>query len=126
MTPMGRCENRIIAMISKNLRSAIHFCGPNMVFGATDVSARSLRTTGAMVLFCVSVNIINLIGRWCSYEMIFSLNVQAKSIMRNTSSLMLAHGIYYFFPNKRHSISNFFSCPPVLLDPNSSNVSPCA
>ena len=47
-----------------------------------------------MALLCSGVDhdIISLIGRWRSDEMMRYLHVQAEPIMRNFSKLMISHG----------------------------------
>ena len=49
-----------------------------------------------MALLCSGVDkdIINLIGRWRSDEMMRYLHVQAEPIMRNFSKLMISNGNY--------------------------------
>jgi hypothetical protein len=66
-----------------------------------DVSARSLRASGAMALLNsgVDTDIIRLIGLWRSDEMLCYLHVQAEPLMRGYSSLMLAGGNYTLHPN---------------------------
>ena len=69
-------------MISKTLNTAVMFCNPNLGFEAKDVYGHSLLSTGAMALLCVSVenNIINMIGRWRSNEMLRYLHEQAEPL----------------------------------------------
>ena len=64
-------------MISKNLKSAVGVCGINLGFEAKDVSARSLRATGAMALLCPGSDsdIIKIIGHWQSDKMLRYLHV---------------------------------------------------
>lgn len=78
-------------LITKTLRNAVTFLGPDLGFLASDVSARSLRAAGATALLVgkVDTNIISLLGRWRSDEMLRYLHLQAEPIMRNFSRIML-------------------------------------
>ena len=75
--------------------------GTHLGFTYKDVSAWSLRTAGAMALLCsiVDNDIINLIGRCRSDEVLRYLHVQAEPIMRNLSKLMISHGNYNLLPH---------------------------
>ena len=102
MTPVGSRKKITSTMISKTLKTAIGFYGPNLGFKAKDVSARSLRTSGAMELLWsgLDINIIKLIGRWCSNEMLRYLHVQEGPLMTSFSRIMLTHGNYSFLPHQ--------------------------
>ena len=78
-------------LITKTLRDAVTYLGPNLGFLASDVSARSLRAAGATALLVgkVDTNVITLLGRWRSDEMLRYLHLQAEPIMRNFSRIML-------------------------------------
>ena len=69
-----------------------HFCHPT----PNEVSARSLRSAGAMALLCAHVDsdTIRLLGRWRSDEMLRYLHVQAQPIMHQFSQRMLHAGSY--------------------------------
>ena len=84
-------------MITSHLKATVKLLvGNHMSFTYQDVSAQSLRSAGAMELLCSGVNndIISLIGRWRSDEMLHYLHLQAEPIMRNYSKLMISHGNY--------------------------------
>jgi hypothetical protein len=87
--------------ISDNLRTAVSVLGTTYGFTRSDISARSLRVSGAMALLCGSVdtNIICLIRCWPSDEMLRYLHVQAEPVMRCHSTLMLSGGEYTLHPN---------------------------
>ena len=89
------------ADISAVLRLAVAILGTGLGFAPKDVSARSLRASGAMALLCarVDTDVIKLLGRWRSDEMLRYLHVQAKPVMRNFSSRMLQHGAFTLLPN---------------------------
>jgi hypothetical protein len=55
-----------------------------------------------MALLCggVDTDIIRLIGRWHSDEMLRYLHVQAEPVMRRHSTLMLSGGEYTLHPNR--------------------------
>ena len=54
-----------------------------------------------MALLCAQVdaNVIQLIGRWRSDEMLRYLHVQTEPVMRDFSSRMLQHGSFTLHPN---------------------------
>jgi hypothetical protein len=89
------------ADISAALRKVCLFMGPRFGFQATDISARSLRASGAMALLCAQVDsdLIQLLGRWRSDEMLRYLHIQAAPVMRDFSSRMLNHGSFTLHPN---------------------------
>jgi hypothetical protein len=71
-------------------------------FAAKEVSARPLRTAGAIALLCAHVNsnTIRLLGRWRPNEMLCYLTEQAQPIiMRDFSSRMLQGGQYTLLLN---------------------------
>jgi hypothetical protein len=89
--------------ISLTLRTAITVLGPaTLGFLPTDVSARSLRASGAMALLCahVDTDVIRLIGRWRLDEMLRYLYLQADSLMKGFSSKMLNRGNFVLIPNQ--------------------------
>jgi hypothetical protein len=59
-----------------------------------------MRAAGATALLCAQVNtdIIQLIGRWRSYEMLRYLHVQAEPVMRHFAQQMLNHGSFTMHP----------------------------
>jgi hypothetical protein len=81
------------SQITDALRATVALCDSNQLgFLPSDVSARSLRAAGAMALLCAEVDtdIIRLIGRWRSDEMLRYLHVQAEPVMRGFAPRMLA------------------------------------
>ena len=78
-------------MISKTLKNAVGFCGSNLGFEAEYLSFRSLHAAVAMSLLCLvfDSNVINLIGRWHSNNILRHIQVQVEPLMRNLSWLML-------------------------------------
>ena len=66
------------------------------------VSARSLRAGGAMALLCarVDTNIIRLVGRWRSDEMLRYLHLQAYPLMRTFARRMCAAGSFSLLPDQ--------------------------
>ena len=88
--------------ITDVLRIACTAMGPRFGFSPADISARSLRASGAMALLCAQVDtdIIRLLGRWRSDEMLRYLTVQAAPVMRDFSSRMLNHGSFTLHPNQ--------------------------
>lgn len=90
------------ADITSALRLSCMLLGPTYGFLASDISARSLRASGAMALLCAHVDsdTIRLLGRWRSDEMLRYLHIQAEPIMRDFSSRMLQHGTFRLNPNE--------------------------
>ena len=70
--------------------------GPSVGISPSDISARSLRASGAMALLCAQVDsdTIRLLGRWRSDEMLRYLHVQAQPVMKNFARRMLEGGHY--------------------------------
>ena len=90
------------ADITEALRTAVIALGPQALgFLPSDISARSLRAAGAMALLCahVDTDLIRLLGRWRSDEMMRYLHLQAEPVMRNFSALMLSGGSFILHPN---------------------------
>jgi hypothetical protein len=88
--------------ITDALRTAVIALGPaTLGFNPSDISARCLRAAGAMALLCAQVDtdVIRLLGRWRSDEMLRYLHLQAEPVMRNFSSLMLQGGAFTLTPN---------------------------
>ena len=88
--------------ITTALRDATKSLGPSLGFLPSDVSARSLRAAGANALLLSNVdpNIIRLIGRWKSDEMLRYLHVQAAPLMEDYSRRMITGGDYSLLPNQ--------------------------
>jgi hypothetical protein len=66
-----------------------------------DISIRSLRSSGAMALLCAKVDtdMIRLLGRWRSDEMLRYLHVQTFPLLAPLASQMLRHGDFTLLPN---------------------------
>jgi hypothetical protein len=89
--------------ITAALRTAVTALGPQRLgFLAKNISARSLRAAGAMALLCAQVDtdIIRLLGRWRSDEMLRYLHVQAAPVMRDFAKRMLNHGDFVLHPQQ--------------------------
>ncbi len=69
---------------------------------ATCISARSLRSAGAMALFCAGMEktTIQLLGRWKSEELLRYLHTQAFPVTAHCAQLMLRHGDFPMIPNQ--------------------------
>ena len=89
-------------MITKELRGAVSGIGPSLGFTADDVSARCLRAAGANALLLSNIDgdIIRLIGRWKSDEMLRYLHVQAAPLMADYSRRMLESSTYNLLPSQ--------------------------
>jgi hypothetical protein len=88
--------------ITESLRDAVTFLGPALGFLPSDVTARCLRAAGANALLCsnVDTDIIRLLGRWRSDEMLRYLHLQAAPLMSDFSRRMLAGGNFTLIPNQ--------------------------
>lgn len=87
--------------ITAALRTAVYALGADTLgFKPSDISARCLRAAGAMALLCarVDTDIIRLLGRWRSDEMLRYLHLSAQPIMRDFSSRMLQGGAFVLNP----------------------------
>ena len=98
---LGRWHNVVSSDITTALQQAVIFLGPSLGFLPSDISARSLRAAGAMALLAAKVDtdMIRLVGRWRSDEMLRYLHVQAEPTMRDYSSRMVQHGTFVLHPN---------------------------
>jgi hypothetical protein len=91
------------ADITSALRCSTAIIGPSVGFLPSDISARSLRAAGAMALLCthVDTDVIRLLGRWRSDEMLRYLHVQAEPMMRDFSRrMLLSGGNFTLLPNQ--------------------------
>ena len=64
------------------LYAATTIIGPQVVFTPDEVSARSIRTGGAIALLmeCVDIDTIRLVGRWRSDTMLSYLHMTAQTL----------------------------------------------
>ena len=85
-----------VRSVTTLLRKATAQYGPEYGIAATDVEARSLRSSGAMALLCarVDADVIQLIGRWRSDAMFRYLHVQAAPLTAPLAPRMLTFGTY--------------------------------
>ena len=88
--------------ITEALRLAVTFLGPSLGFLPGDVSARCLRAAGANALLCggVDTDVIRLLGRWRSDEMLRYLHTQVGPLLRGFSQRMLSGGAFTLIPNQ--------------------------
>lgn len=90
------------AHLTTHLRAAAHAMGAPFGILPADISARSLRSSGAMALLCSKLDTdqIRLLGRWRSDEMLRYLHVQAYPLVSHLAATMLQHGTYHFIPSQ--------------------------
>jgi len=91
------------AHITTTLKQAVTFLGSSALgFLPADVSARSLRAAGANALLCggVDTDVIRLLGRWRSDEMLKYLHTSAEPLMRDYARQMLTGGAFTLIPNQ--------------------------
>jgi hypothetical protein len=88
------------AHLTTHLRAAAHAMGEPFGILPADISARSLRSSGAMALLCSKLDTdqIRLLGRWRSDEMLRYLHVQAYPLVSHLAATMLQHGTFHFIP----------------------------
>ncbi|KAL3815966.1 hypothetical protein ACHAXA_008925 [Cyclostephanos tholiformis] len=94
-TPIARVFNSVHSVTSSTItsciREAVAFLGPNLGFLPSDVSARCLRAAGATALLLAQVDpdVIRLIGRWRSDEMLRYLHFAVVWVIRQRFLLVL-------------------------------------
>jgi hypothetical protein len=98
--------------LTKDLRRTVDVMGHTVGLLSSDISIRSLRSSGAMALLCANVDTdrIRLLGRWRSDEMLRYLHVQAYPVVAHLAPAMLQHGHFQLLPNQPHPPPRF---PPV-------------
>jgi hypothetical protein len=86
--------------LTQLLRQACLSLGNPSGFLPTDITAKSLRASGAMALLNGKVDheIIQLIGRWKSDSSLRYLHVQAHNLMNGFANVMLQGGNYNLIP----------------------------
>ena len=89
-TPTG-VQRVTPTLITKTLRDAVTFLGVDLGFLPCEVSARSLRAAGATALLVANVDpdVIRLLGRWRSDEMLRYLHLTAEPVMHDFARQML-------------------------------------
>ena len=104
-TPLARLfhsTTKVTAsLLTTCIRDSVAHLGPSLGFLPQDVSARCLRAAGATALLLAKVDpdVIRLIGRWRSDEMLRYLHVQAYPLMKDYARQMLSAGMYTLIPN---------------------------
>ena len=95
-------------VLTATLRSAAASL-PDLGFHPKDISARALRAGGAMALLCghVDANIIQLVGRWRSDEMLRYLHLQAYPLMMHLAPSMVRGGQFRLLSHQ--------TLPPAVL-----------
>lgn len=91
------------ADVTDTLRLAVRYLGASALgFLPSDISARALRAAGANALLCggVDTDVIRLIGRWRSDEMLKYLHTSAEPLMRDYAKQMLSGGSFTLIPNQ--------------------------
>jgi hypothetical protein len=98
----GRWKPVTPTMITRTIKQSVTYLGSSLGFQAKDVSARCLRAAGANALLSARVDpeIISLIGRWRSDEMLRYLSIQNSTIMKDFAKRMLNSGSYTLIPNQ--------------------------
>jgi len=89
------------ATLTAQLRCTVTALGQAYGIQPQEISIRSLRSSGAMALLCarVDTDMIRLLGRWRSDEMLRYLHVQSFPLLSPLSQQMLRHGHFTLMPN---------------------------
>ena len=97
----GQWHTITSVMMTKLLREAAKIVGPSIGFNPDDISARSLRASGAMAMLCGGIDntTTRLRGRWRSDTMLRYLTVQASPLVADVAPRMLRGGQYTLVPN---------------------------
>ena len=92
----------LAADITQALKHAVTYLGPSLGFTAKEISARSMRASGAMALYHSKVDAltIRLVGRWNSDAMLDYLHLQSEPAMRGLSEKMVRFGEYHLHPDE--------------------------
>ena len=100
------------ADVTAILRASVSALGPSLGFLPKDITSKSLRAGGAMSLLLARVDpdLICLIGRWRSDEMLRYLHLQAQPVMQNFARRMLQSGVYTLLPGQ--------DVPPIDVPPH--------
>jgi hypothetical protein len=90
------------ATLTAHLRCTVTALGQTYGIQPQEISIRSLRSSGAMALLCarVDTDMIRLLGRWRSDEMLRYLHVQSFPLLSPLSQQMLRHGHFTLMPNQ--------------------------
>lgn len=99
---LGGPQQITSALLTREIRNAVKLVGPSVGFLESDVSVRCLRAAGANALLLANVDgdVIRLIGRWRSDEMLRYLHTQAAPLMSNYAKRMLDAADYNLVPNQ--------------------------
>jgi hypothetical protein len=87
--------------LTTHLRHTVTAIGAQFGVAPSDISIRSLRSSGAMALLCAKVDtdVIRLLGTWRSDEMLRYLHVQSFPLLAPLAPQMLRHGAFTLMPN---------------------------
>jgi hypothetical protein len=90
-------------ILTYHLRTTTLALGDRYGVQSTEISIRSLRSSGAMALLCAKVDtdMIRLLGRWRSDEMLRYLHVQSFPLLAPLAQQMLRHGDFSLLPNQQ-------------------------
>lgn len=90
------------ADITALLYSAVAVLGSSIGFNRENISAQSLRESGAMALLCANIdhNRIKLIGCWRSNEMFRYLHVHEAPVMKHIANAMITDGEFILISNR--------------------------
>jgi hypothetical protein len=112
------------SLLSAHLRVAAAILEPTLGYTPSDVSARALRSGGAMALLCAGVtpDVIRMVGRWRSDAIFRYLHLQALPIMNDLAPRMLSGGDFTLLPSPApptvaHAMLATLATPGPPVDP---------
>ena len=115
-------------MITAALRASATTLGPTLGFNPGDISARLLRSSGAMAMLCGGIDtaVGRLRGRWKTDTMFRYLTVQAAPLVADVAPRMLRGGDFQLVPGQNVPDPNGAFAPPNLENPPALQEEPAA
>ena len=106
-------------MVTNLLRQAAARVGAAYGVQPEDISARSLRASGAMAMLCAGIDSVKtrLMGRWNSDSMLDYLHIQSPTLVKDFARKMLAAGGYSLLPDTpMHNLVHNVQATNLYLD----------
>ena len=106
-------------MLTNLLRQAAARVGGEFGIRPEDISARSLRASGAMAMLCAGIDPVKtqLMGRWRSDAMLLYLHVQSPTLVRDFARRMLDAGNFSLLPGSEvHKLVHNVQSEQLYLD----------
>ena len=106
-------------MVTNLLRQAAARVGAAYGVRPEDISARSLRASGAMAMLCAGIDSVKtrLMGRWNSDSMLDYLHIQSPTLVKDFARRMLEAGGYSLLPGTpTHNLVHNVQAADLYLD----------